>query len=600
MIQPFNPSAPANPNDRKKTGTGFTNLNRIMSANQGNRLGQAVGGGVVQQANSARNDLNQSRTDFNQQAQTNRLDSDENKTKVAQTLDKTNAGEAVGDSEIQDFSRFRAGKYGGPQNLGNENQVLNEAQQAQNLGSLSGTAGGRQALLQRFVGGAGYSQGKQRLDSLLLGQSGGQDLRDARRTTQGLGQEANNAADTARQQGQYFSNQAQDFGKNVVNQLTGSQGNLATGLKSAEDEAAQYQTNSKAALADVLSGKTQITPEEEAYLKQNLGIDQKAKLFGLDVNSYINNADINDSTIANSNQYNTAQNLQKLFGDSSNEAQSAFFNQFNDPTKAGQFATKGPFNYDQTKLSADLADRNQIYQNELKRQGTGEQFLNADKYLQQATGLGKTTFDALSNYNTEKAIAGGDENSPNVVAAKQAYDQAVSANQTALQDESFKKSLGLFNSLQGAGNWENIDKSTKDLVNLLQNGQLGGGWGITPLNEYHAQNLPGSYVAGKFTPADQDANSGTQASWQGQQFLRDLSEMNSTSDRQGKVAALNKVMKAYNAGDTLAARQQPQGGPILSGPQVGNAATQGNQGTAADPEQQAKIAALQRLLGLGQ
>lgn len=243
-INPYDPSNPA----RKKTGSGFTNLNRIMTANQGNRLGQAVGGGVAQQAGQAKEALGQAKTGFEQQSQAGRLDTDANKQRVQQGLQAADTGN-VDQGLTADFAKFREGRYGGPQQLQNENQVINRAQQAQNLGGLASSSGGRQALLQRFVGGnsGGYSQGKQRLDSLLLGQGGQQDLRNARRSTQNLNQEALRAADAARQQSQYLTGQAQAFGQDVNTQLGGKE----TGYnKEVEDSLTAAQTEEAARQGD--------------------------------------------------------------------------------------------------------------------------------------------------------------------------------------------------------------------------------------------------------------------------------------------------------------------------------------------------------------
>lgn len=249
-FNPQNPSSPGNPNDRKKTGTGFTNLNRIVQASQGNRLGQAVGGGVAQQAGAAKTTLNQAGAAFNQQSEANRLDSEQNKQKVAQGIEAANQGQAD-EQNIQDFSRFRQGQYTGPQQLQDQDKVLNQAAQAQNLGSLAQNAAGRQALLQRFVGSSGYSQGKQRLDNLLLGQSGQQDLRNARRDTQGLSQQATNAANAAQQRGQYLANQAQAFGQDVTNQLgQNTQQNLSQ--VDADLQAAQQAEATRQALYDAI------------------------------------------------------------------------------------------------------------------------------------------------------------------------------------------------------------------------------------------------------------------------------------------------------------------------------------------------------------
>lgn len=313
-IQPFQPTnnLAAGDQQKKQTGTGFTNLNRIMQANQGNQLGKAVGGGVAQQAGQAKESLNQARTGFDTASQANRLDTDQNKQEVNNTLQSVDTGQDVNDQTAQDFSRFRQGQYAGPQTLQNEDQVINQAQNAQNLGGLSSSAAGRQALLQRFVGGNNYSQGKQQLDNLLLGQSGGQDLRDARRQTQNLNQTALQSADAARQQAQYLSNQAQAFGTDVNNRLTGQQNAYDTAVDQ-QVAATQSQEAQKAALykqiQDTLgangarTGAQNLTSSNDAYLanvNKALGLASQNGILGTDDMSKI--GQLNDALLTPAQQ----------------------------------------------------------------------------------------------------------------------------------------------------------------------------------------------------------------------------------------------------------------------------------------------------------
>lgn len=65
------------PNRNK--GTGFTNINRIIDANRGNKLGQTVASGVQNQVQNVNNRLENDVNTFNQKAQENRLDTEENK-----------------------------------------------------------------------------------------------------------------------------------------------------------------------------------------------------------------------------------------------------------------------------------------------------------------------------------------------------------------------------------------------------------------------------------------------------------------------------------------------------------------------------------------
>lgn len=77
-----------NPNDKK--GTGFTNINRVLSVNKGNQLGSTVAGGVTKQANNVKTQTQQSQDKFNQDANANRLDSQENTQKRDNVIGRFN------------------------------------------------------------------------------------------------------------------------------------------------------------------------------------------------------------------------------------------------------------------------------------------------------------------------------------------------------------------------------------------------------------------------------------------------------------------------------------------------------------------------------
>lgn len=61
----------------QRQGTGFTNLNRIMQANQGNNLGQNVAGGITNRVQNLQSGVQQSQQAFGQQSQAARLDTPE-------------------------------------------------------------------------------------------------------------------------------------------------------------------------------------------------------------------------------------------------------------------------------------------------------------------------------------------------------------------------------------------------------------------------------------------------------------------------------------------------------------------------------------------
>jgi uncharacterized phage-associated protein len=70
----------------QRKGTGFTNLNRIMQANQGNRLGQSVAGGIGNRVQNLQSGIKTSQTQFGEQAQKGRLDTPEAAAKRGEVL----------------------------------------------------------------------------------------------------------------------------------------------------------------------------------------------------------------------------------------------------------------------------------------------------------------------------------------------------------------------------------------------------------------------------------------------------------------------------------------------------------------------------------
>lgn len=63
--------------NNKKQGTGFTNVNRVLQANQGNQLGSTVGTGVSNTARNVQTQTDASKANFEKESQANRLDTKE-------------------------------------------------------------------------------------------------------------------------------------------------------------------------------------------------------------------------------------------------------------------------------------------------------------------------------------------------------------------------------------------------------------------------------------------------------------------------------------------------------------------------------------------
>lgn len=258
------------PNNRK--GSGFTNINRVVTANQGNQLGQTVSSGVQNQANQVKQQTQQATTSFNDEAQKKRLDTDEaandrdavigrysgantnttqstqpkaqmsapssgvanvdpgynlNQNNTQQPAAAPQAVQGPSDQEVSNFARYRTGTYEGPNQLQDYQSLAGKAQNTEMLGDLSRSSGGRQELLKRFVGGSGYTQGQQGLDNVLLGQSGNA-LNQTRRATQGLTQDVAGANTQAASLAEEYKNRAKIFGTETVNKLTGAREPIST------------------------------------------------------------------------------------------------------------------------------------------------------------------------------------------------------------------------------------------------------------------------------------------------------------------------------------------------------------------------------------
>lgn len=204
----------------RQLGSGFTNLQKVIGANKGNQLGSAVATGMGNRVGQIKNDLGTAQQKFNTDLQGNRVDNEENKSFVQNSLQ--NATTAAADqNNVNKFQSLLAGGYAGPQGLGNADTINAQAAEAAQYGNAATTSAGRTNLLQRYAGGNGYNQGQQRLDNLLLGQTGANELKQVRRDASGLGSQINNAATTAQSQAQAAAAANKGFAQDVRNQVGG-------------------------------------------------------------------------------------------------------------------------------------------------------------------------------------------------------------------------------------------------------------------------------------------------------------------------------------------------------------------------------------------
>jgi hypothetical protein len=352
-------------------GTGFTNLNRIMQANRGNKLGATVAGGIKGQVADVKTGVKSAQEQFQEEAQKNRLDTQEAADKRSEILGRfapasgaanvqqapvaqqavpatqpaapvnpsvterslqvletpgrivtrpppigglakgevsnnlgpqikpslpgtqaalapTPAQSPVSEEEIKDFTKFRTGTYTGPKELQDATSLYGKAQQAEALGGLSRSEGGRQELLRRFVGGGNYTQGQRQLDSSILGQQPGQ-LGAAARQARGAGNIVNEANVQAANLAQEFTNRAKIFGEETTKKIGETKDPLSKSLDervSAAQKAEDVRVSNLKTIQELLSG------EKEEYK----GLDQWSRA-GLALQEAANKGYIKDSDI---------------------------------------------------------------------------------------------------------------------------------------------------------------------------------------------------------------------------------------------------------------------------------------------------------------
>lgn len=261
-----------------KKGTGFVNLDKVLNANVGNRLGETVATGLGNQAQQVQQGIGQLKTDFNQKAQVSNLATNSNKQAISDALKSISSGQQVqmgagskdpasaqpqgipgrlqaapvqlmntgaplvSDDQANQFKTFLSGQYSGPKDLDSTKlaQVGSKAQEVQDLGQGLQSGNDKTRLLQTFAGKGPYTAGQSKLDSLLLGQgpNAQQKLAEARQQTRGLTQQLGREQEAAQQTGQLRQNDAQQLAQETQAALSKTQGDILTPL---EKQATDYQ-----------------------------------------------------------------------------------------------------------------------------------------------------------------------------------------------------------------------------------------------------------------------------------------------------------------------------------------------------------------------
>ncbi len=287
-------------NNRKdyQRGSGFSNINRILDANQGagQKMGQQIGGQLTNQANSVREGIQSSQNQFNTQ-KNQAAGVAQNAIGAGQGLIQ-GKGAGVPSNETNDqysarlsqstpnYSQIgqdlRAAQYNGPMGLQNAQKLQSQAATTAALGRLAGNTEGQTELLKSMVARPGqYNQGQSALDSLLLGQSGQKAIQAGRQPLVGLQDKAMGATSMAENQANALktgiaNNKAQTL-SDLQNAVTGDKGLMAQ----AKTQADQYNKDSSD-LSSILAG-TYDTSTPEGKQRAAALVDKMGD-FGLDSN----------------------------------------------------------------------------------------------------------------------------------------------------------------------------------------------------------------------------------------------------------------------------------------------------------------------------
>ena len=312
---------PINTPTRKpnQAGTGFTNLQRVLQANKANKLGATVGAGIQQAGQQAVGAIAQAGNQF--KSETNK--EKERQSGLGQTVRGTLGGDLqnVDDQTVSKFETARSGQSKGPTGIIGQDKLAEQAREAQSLGQATGAEGGRLGLLQRFVGGSNrYTGGQQRLDNLLLGQTGQKDLTQSRRGTFGLNSQVTNQANAAREVGKELQSGAQNLKNETIGQLQTSISGYDQAMK---DRAVQSAADREARVKEILAGDLNVEkPVYDQLLEAGLTGDRV--VYNTELNDFIkaNNDLATNKGVQEQTDFNKVQALAKLSAQDLGEKQS--------------------------------------------------------------------------------------------------------------------------------------------------------------------------------------------------------------------------------------------------------------------------------------
>lgn len=445
-------------NRPEQQGSGFTNLSQYIGANQNNQLGQTVAGGVQQAGQAATGAINQAGQNFQQGVNTEQSRLSGLGQDVSNSL--SNLGN-IQQSDINNTQSALSGQGQGPTGLSNTGDIQQKAQSAQQQGQATGSEMGRFGLLQNYVGkGQQYGLGQQTLDSAILGQTGQQQLGQARAATSGLGAKANQAIASANAQGQQLQNQAQQLASNTKNQL----GQAVTSYDQSMQQRVAADQAAQQSLIQQLSGQgtnapINIDPAAIANLSTASGgvLNAGTSLYNVDLSPYLqgNNLNLNAQGVQGTSDFTKAQALNQLAGNGLNGmTQGNILQQYiSNPTAVGAYDPNNSLSVtSQSGLNDALNAAASGYNSNLKQiQDQQYNLLNNG-----AGGLAGNPYEHLTSLDAfgnaiDNLSHGGEGATPEKLTQAQDALAAWSSQKNALDQRQAALS-GQFNTLRTLGN----------------------------------------------------------------------------------------------------------------------------------------------------
>lgn len=297
------PAIAATPNTRTAQGTGFTNYDDVLNANQSTAqgLGTAVGQGLQSQAdavnkniadqsnqfqtgltnaNNQWNNVSAYATQLAQMANQGNYSGIANSTgttgssptsQTAPTTDTGTSNTQTATDPTQNGSAFQAYQYTGPTGFANASNLTDQASNASAVGRQAGSVTGQEALLKQAVSGNNnYNQGDAAFDQALLQKYGQSQVNQGRNALSDVVTNANNAETNATTQAQNAASGV-TAGKAALNsQINNAETNLNTIGTNQTNQNQQYASDLSAfatAMAPGGAGVASLTPQQQTDLQ---------------------------------------------------------------------------------------------------------------------------------------------------------------------------------------------------------------------------------------------------------------------------------------------------------------------------------------------